>query len=300
MLSISVHTTAGAGTVDAVTVADALLAIAAADRVGALRIVAAAADAAPAARLPVALARYLRAEADGDVYSSPDAFERFIDGGSNRGLYDALHAHLRARYDALGPASLVDLGSGDGRVVRAVLGGSIERVDLVEPSEALLALAVEAVAASGVAAHGHAVTAAAFLATSDGRWDVAQSTFAIHTMPAADQAGVLGVLAERAGRVVLAEFDVSAFADRSPEHAAYAADRYERGLAEYDGDDAVAQGFLMPVLVGQFEPGAVRHTHEQSADAWVAELRAAGFATVTVHRLHPYWWADAIVLEATP
>ncbi len=289
----------GAATVAVVSLVDALLAIAASDRAGALQAVSAAADARPDDRLPAALLRYLRAEAAGDVYSSPDAFERFIDGGSNRGLYAALHQRLRDRYGVLAPTSLLDLGSGDGRVVCAVLGGSIERIDLVEPSEALLTLAVDAAATAGVETHGHATTAGSFLADATGRWDVAQSTFAIHTMPATERAAVLRALVPRVGRLVLAEFDVPAFVDRSRDRAAYAVERYERGLREYDGDDVVAQGFLMPVLVGQFDPGTVRHTHEQSADAWVAELRAAGFGEVTVHRLYPYWWADAVVLEAT-
>ena len=50
--------------------------------------------------------------------------------------------------------------------------------------------------------------------------------------------------------MLLAEFDVPVAGDGGPAHLAYLAERYERGLAEYEGS-AVAQGFLMPVLVGQ-------------------------------------------------
>lgn len=283
------------------TIVDVLLAIAAGERRRALGGTEVLAAAEPAERLPTALLRYLRANPPGDVYTSPEALTRFIDGGSNRAMYDVLHAALRERYGALGPASLLDLGCGDGRVVAASSVPSIARIDLVEPSAALLDLAVAALAGTAAAVHGHAETAAAFL-EGDGagdRWDVAQSTFALHTMPPDDRAPVLRTLAGRVGRLLVAEFDVPAFADRSEDHAAYCADRYERGLREYDGDAVVAQGFLMPVLVGQFAPGAVRHTHEQPAAAWADELRAAGFTDVTVTPLHPYWWADAVLLEAT-
>jgi len=284
-----------------VSMVDALLAVAASDRAAAVEAVAAAAVAAPGDRLPAALLRYLRADADGDVYRSPDALTRFIDGGSNRALYAALHTALRARYEQMAPGSLLDLGCGDGRVVVAVAGSGLRRIDLVEPSAALLDLAVAALAGGPAVVAGHAVTAAAFLAGlgADDHWDVVQSTFALHTLAAADRAAVLRALVARADRVLIAEFDVPSFDDRRDEHAAYAVDRYEQGLREYDGDEVVAQGFLMPVLVGQFDPGTVRHTHEQSAATWVDELRDAGFGTVTVHPLYPYWWADAVLLEAT-
>lgn len=283
------------------TVVEVLEAISGSERRRALGLVEALAAADPQARLPTALLRFLRANPPGDVYTSPEALTRFIDGGSNRALYDALHAALRERYAEVGPGSLVDLGCGDGRVARAALVASIGRVDLVEPSAALLDLAAGALAGLVPDVRAHTATAADFLAgaAAGERWDVAQSTFALHTMPAGERASVLSALAGRVGRLFMAEFDVPAFADRSAEHAAYCAERYERGLREYDGDAVVAQGFLMPVLVGQFAPGAVRHTHEQPASAWVAELRAAGFADVTVTPLHPYWWADAVLVEAT-
>ena len=79
---------------------------------------------------------------------------------------------------------------------------------------------------------------------------------------------------------IVAEFDVPAFADRSLEHALHAATTYERGLAEYPGSDLVALGFLMPVLVGQFDPDQPRHTFEQPIAGWVSDLEAAGLAMV--------------------
>lgn len=284
------------------TVVDALLAIGASDRARALAVVEVAAAREPRALLPTALMRHLRSRVRGDVYESADALTRFIDGGSNIALYTALHLVLRARHAQLATATLLDVGSGEGRVVSAVLGGGITSVDLVEPSAALLAAAQQHLADRDVEVRGHAVDAATFVAGLDptARWDAAQSTFALHTMPAADRAVVLRALAAHAGRLLVAEFDVPAFVDGSRDHAEYAAERYELGLAEYRGDDVVVQGFLMPVLVGQFDPTTVRHTHEQSVAAWTTELQAAGFATVTATTLHPCWWADAVLLEATP
>ncbi len=178
---------------------------------------------------------------------------------------------------------------------------SVERVELIEPSEALLAIALEAFAGSGKAVRGYAESAEVFLAQLGPvpRWDVVQSTFAMHTMPSGERASILAAIAQRTGRLMIAEFDVPEFGDRTVEHATYAALRYELGLREYAGDELVTHGFLLPVLVGQFDPAHVRHTFEQSAGRWVDQLTAAGFTTVEVAPLVPYWWADAIVLEAS-
>ena len=285
------------------TIIEALVAIARSDRPAALAAVDTAVRQTPHALLPAALLRYLRAEADGDVYGSPDALTRFIDGGANRAVYAALHAALQARYVALEPVSLLDLGCGEGRVALAAAQCSVRSVDLVEPSGPLLDVALASFATDRprVSVRGHAQTADAFLAglPDAARWDAVQSTFALHTMTAASRAAVLRAVARRSGRLLIAEFDVPDVEDRSRAHAAYAAERYERGLAEHVGDEVVAQGFLMPVLVGQFDPGTARHTHEQSVSAWAAELRAAGFDAVTASTLHPYWWADAVLIEAT-
>ena len=283
------------------SVTDALLAIARSDRMTAIDHTRRAAGAHPDALLPTALLRYLEAQSSGDVYTAPDALTRFIDGGSNRLLYDALHSALRARHDALGTGSLLDLGCGEGRVARAVAGPKVQVLDLVEPSEALLAKAAAGFEGSGKFARTHAGTAAAFLAGVDAaaRWDAVQSTFAMHTMEARARASVLAELTNHTGRLFLAEFDVPDFADHSREHALYVVTRYERGLREYLGDDVVAQGFLMPVLVGQFDPTTVRHTFEQSTSAWTRQLVEAGWRNVTATPLHDYWWAPGVLLEAS-
>ncbi|MEU4674200.1 hypothetical protein AB0F91_41125 [Amycolatopsis sp. NPDC023774] len=74
--------------------------------------------------------------------------------------------------------------------------------------------------------------------------------------------------------------------------------RYERGVAEY-GDQAslVAQGFLLPVLLG-VAAGAERTNWEQPALAWVAQLELAGFTDVVVEPLSDYWWSPAVLITA--
>jgi hypothetical protein len=95
------------------------------------------------------------------------------------------------------------------------------------------------------------------------------------------------------------DFDVPDFADRGAEHVRYAVERYRRGVAEYAQHPLAVEGFLMPVLIAQFEPGAPRATFEQSAAAWSVEFESAGY-TVTTRTVHDYWWAPAFVLEAIP
>jgi hypothetical protein len=67
---------------------------------------------------------------------------------------------------------------------------------------------------------------------------------------------------------------------------------------EYRDHPEVVDGFLMPVLVGQVEPGRARHTFEQPAAAWEDDLRTAGFTAVTTVPLHAYWWAPAVLITA--
>ena len=88
------------------------------------------------------------------------------------------------------------------------------------------------------------------------------------------------------------------FADRGAYHAAYAAERYRRGLAEYPDGSDVGPGFLVPVLVGQFDPARPRLTWEQPLAAWVEELAAAGWTTGSTTMLDDYWWAPAHLILA--
>ena len=247
--------------------------------------------------LNAALGTYLAHTGDGRVYDQPAAFRAFVDGGGNLGLYEAVTKALAARYRSV--SSLVDIGCGDGRVLRAALGaaGTSPAVTLVEPSVALLAEARAALSAHRITAHGtDATTFTASLAT---RYDLAESTFALHALPHEERTAMLTALRGHVGRLVLAEFDVPGHPVDSDAHLTFLADSYEQGLAEYDADrDLVAQGFLMPVLTGQLAPGARRSTWEQPATAWAAQLTACGYRNVSVEPLCDYWSSPAFLLTA--
>ena len=276
-----------------------LLALAAGEPERAERLArAAAAD--PSSRVGPHLARLLAGERV-DVWGGAAAFERFIDGGGNVALYAASLDALAAAHRAEAPASVVDLGCGDGRLSAAAVHPGLRRLDLVDPSAERLAAATGRLVAPGQAVEvtTHEATAAGFLAGNpDATWDAAQSTFALLAMPPGERREVLRTMARRTRRLLVVEFDVPAFADRSEAHARYAAERYEAGVAEYEGDDLVIDGFLMPVLVAQFEAGARRATWEQPVAASVAELAEAGFGHVEHRRIAPYWWAPAHLIDA--
>src|SRR5262245_897632 len=248
------------------------------------------------------LADHLTASPGGGVYEQPRAFEAFISGGGNQGLYAATSAALRSLHARNRPRSLVDVGCGDGRVTAAVVPDSCRRVDLVEPSAALLAGAAARFAGRDVAVTAYGTTLAGYLAAAPAPppTDAAQATYALHTVDPGPRPELLAALAERVGVLAIAEFDVPAFADRSPAHAAYAAERYPRGLAEYPAGSEVGPGFLVPVLVAQFDPARPRLTWEQPTAAWVAELDASGYRVERVVPLHDYWWAPARMIVARP
>jgi phospholipid N-methyltransferase len=163
------------------------------------------------------LRTYLAGDASAPVYDQPSAFTAFIRGGGNVGLYRALSAALAARYDAAKPESLLDLGCGDGLAVVPALEQATHvpaRIDLVEPSAALL----EGVHERVPAAQCWQSTAQEFLARDDLGWDFVQSTFALQSIEPEQRAEVLRALQQRTGTLVLAEFDVPEFTEGSPEH----------------------------------------------------------------------------------
>lgn len=245
-----------------------------------------------------ALATYLADAGDGRVYDRPAAFTAFVSGGGNIGLYGAVSRALAERYRRLGVTSLVDIGCGDGRAVLAALAVTpVPEVTLVEPSQALLEDARAKAPESVTAFAGDAAT---FVAGLDGqRFDLAESTFALHAIPPEDRSAVLSALRGHVTHLALAEFDVPAHPAGSDEHLEFLAATYEQGLAEYDTDrDLVAQGFLMPVLTGQLAPGARRSTWEQPATAWAAQLRACGYRNIAIEPLFDYWSSPAFLLTA--
>jgi len=246
------------------------------------------------------LADHLAAASVTGVYEEPSAFDAFISGGGNVALYAATIAALRAVHARERPGSLADLGCGDGRVTAAVVPDGCREVVLIEPSAALLAAAQARLAGRVPAVTGHNTTLAGYLAEAPPPVDAAQATYALHTVEPGARPALLAALAERIGLLAVAEFDVPAFADRSPAHAAYAAERYPRGLAEYPEGSEVGPGFLVPVLVAQFDPARPRLTWEQPVAAWVGELDVAGYRVDDVVDLHDYWWAPARLIVARP
>lgn len=247
--------------------------------------------------LNAALRTYLAGDADGHVYDRPAAFTAFIRGGGNVGLYDAVSAALAARYDRHEVTTLLDIGCGDGRAVVPAVAGRAVSLTLVEPSQVLLDAALTQL--DDVAVTAYNTDATTFTTTVTDRFDLAESTFALHALPHEERSAVLTVLRGRVARLVLAEFDVPKHPVGSPPHLTFLADSYEQGLAEYDTDrDLVAQGFLMPVLTGQLAAGAHRSTWEQPATAWAAQLETCGYRNVELTPLHDYWSSPAFLLTA--
>ena len=285
--------------------ATALGRIAEGDPVGAGAAAAEAVADDPTARLPSAVSEALglagRDASGGPVYAEPTAFEAFIEGGDNPALYRATIDALRG-LDPEGPGSVIDIGCGDGRVTSAVAGPNTRRVHLVEPSAALLADATTAVRAAAPTAEITATEGGVELllaADMAGQWQRAQTTFALSAVAPDQRPAVMSWLRSRVEVVAIVEFDVAPFADGSEEHIAYLIDRYERGLAEYPADSPVVQGFLLPVLLGQLDPRAPRHTFEQPVSAWCDDLAAAGFIDISHRPIHDYWWAPAHLITAT-
>ncbi len=262
-----------------------------------------------------ALAEHLEGPDGGSVYDRPAAFEAFIRGGGNVPLYAAVGEALGELYDRSRPAGLLDVGCGDGEALVAALGASRHRparLDLVEPSPALLSAVVERLSAGGPGVDGPELrtwpsTAQSFVADLGDpgtrgparSWPLAQSTFALHAIPHDERTTVLTALRPRVGLLALVEFDVPTAPTGSPEHLRFLARTYEQGLAEYGDDrDLVAQGFLMPVLTGQLRPGAVRATWEQPVAAWVSQVETAGYRDVSARVLLDYWSSPAFLLTA--
>jgi hypothetical protein len=122
----------------------------------------------------------------------------------------------------------------------------------------------------------------------DRPFDLIQSTFALQSLPRDHRRDVLAWARRAAGALAIVEFDVPSFTDPcDPAFAAHVVARYRRGIVEYDGDELVVQGFLMPVMLGYFTSGCARTNYEQPADEWLADLRAAGYRAGLRDELDP-------------
>jgi hypothetical protein len=281
----------------------ALELFAADDVAGAAASAASAAARDPASPLAVEAARYLERvarEGKTGVYVTGEAFGAFIRGGGNVPLYAAVSAALRAAYPRGAPFALLDVGVGDGLALLPALPPNLRSLDLVEPSAAMLAATAGRLEARGTPFRSFNGTVQAFAATESGPWDVAQATFSLQSLPPDERREALAWLRGRTGRLLIAEFDPPGLGEGlDPARVAYFADRYEAGLAEYAGDGGlVAQGFLMPVFFGYFDPSAARTNYEQPIAGWVRDLEAAGFGSVSQRRLYDYWWAPCYLLDA--
>lgn len=281
----------------------ALAAFAADDMAGAAEAAARAAAADRTSVLAQEAAVYLaRVATEGKraVYVSGEAFGAFIRGGGNVPLYQAVSAALREVYGEYQALSLLDVGVGDGLALLPALLPQVRRVDMVEPSPALLVGVSEALETRGVVYHAFNGTLQAFAARHSGHWDVAQATFSLQSLPPDERPAALAWLRAHADRLLIAEFDPPDLGEGlDPQRAAHFAARYEVGLAEYaDDEHLVAQGFLMPVFFGYFDPTVARTNYEQPLSRWEHDLRAAGFTQVARRHLFDYWWAPCALLDA--
>ncbi|MCB0154609.1 MAG: class I SAM-dependent methyltransferase [Anaerolineae bacterium] len=262
-----------------------------------------AANLAPADLLYKEAATYLdRVANEGkqNVYVSGEGFAAFIRGGGNIPLYEQTSAALRRVYEEYDSLSLLDVGVGDGLALLPALTSNVRQLHLLEPSAAMLEKTVAALKARGVPAEATCATLQEFAASHTGQWEVIEATYSLQSLSPSERPGILKWLHEYGRRLLIAEFDAPPVSEiGSPAQVAYILARFQHGLAEYAGDGGlVAQGFLLPVMFGNFDRTAARTNYEQPLAQWVADLKTAGFQTVETRLLYPYWWADAYLIEA--
>lgn len=235
-----------------------------------------------------------------NVYVSGEGFAAFIRGGGNIPLYEQTSAALRRVYEQYDSLTLLDVGVGDGLALLPALTGNVRQLHLLEPSAAMLEKTVTALKTRGVPAEATCATLQEFAASHTGQWDVIEATYSLQSLSPAERPAILNWLRENCRCLLIAEFDAPPVSEiGSPAQVSYILARYQRGLAEYADDGGlVAQGFLLPVMFGNFDRTATRTNYEQPLSQWLVDLKTAGFQTVESRLLYPYWWADAYVIEA--
>lgn len=255
--------------------------------------------------LGVALSTYLRTSRRHGVYDQPAAFDAFVNGGGNVELYQRTSATLASAY--VPGSSLLDIGCGNGRALVPALqaaGANLPAaVDLVEPGAEPLQHCIGAitVAALPIRVAGWQLGLTDFLlaAPPTQRWHLARSTFAMQSIEPTERARALAALSPRVDRLIVVDFDMPRHRIGSSDQLRHLASRYEQGLAEYDEDrDLVAQGFLMPVLLGQLAAGTPRTNWEHPIEHWAEQITVAGFTDVRTRQVADYWSGPAFVLVA--
>jgi hypothetical protein len=234
------------------------------------------------------------------VYVSPEAFSAFIRGGGNVPLYENTSAALKRVYEQHNSLSLLDIGAGDGLALLPALTPNIRHLDVLEPSLAMLNQASDALNRRSVEHRAINATVQQLMLTGIGHYDVIQSTYAMQSLRPEERPSVLAWLRAHCQRLLIVEFDAPDFGDMYDlQRVNYFIEHYERGLAEYSSDgDQVAQGFLMPVFFGGFDPGEARVNWEIPIAEWVRHVRDAGFAEVRSELIYDYWWAPACLIDA--
>jgi hypothetical protein len=292
-----------------------LVALAQDDRAAALEHIAAAVRLQPDSIVFDECAHYIRGRdsshtaGTAEVYVSPEAFSAFGRGGGNVALYRRTHTALRERYRQLRPATVLDIGTGEGLGLLPALSADVGRVDVLEPSAARIAVVRAALEQRGHPHRAFEATMAEFMASADDRrdpadrWDLVQETFAMLSLPVSERTAALRWLRTRASRLILAEFDVPrAEHPLHPDWYRYVLSRYESGMAEYPNPyNLVRQEFLAPVLLGTLRPTEDKIHYEQTVRDWGRDLAQAGFTVDgEPRRISEFWWGDAYLIEATP
>ncbi|HVI54526.1 MAG TPA: methyltransferase domain-containing protein [Luteibacter sp.] len=246
-----------------------------------------------------ALALALSSGSLANAYDAPSAFEAFIRSRGNIALYGAVSSTLARLYDHYRPHRLLDIGTGDGMALLPAIAEATHvprEIDVIEPSEQMFEKLIGSLSVH--AGYTQGFEAFAEDLAQKNHWDMAQSSFALQSIPPSARTKALRRLARHVDRLVVIEFDVPDLPLGSRDLHESLATRYECAASEQEENaDLVASGFLVPMLLGQLR-AATPSNWEQPASAWLDELTSAGFRAVKVEHVHDYSWASAMCLVA--
>lgn len=239
------------------------------------------------------------AHGQASAYASPEGFQAFARGGGNIPLYANTSAALRAVYGEYDSIRLLDVGTGDGLALIPALTRNVRRLDVLEPSAALLGSLEQQLQVAGQQHRAFHSTLQDFARTSDDTWDLVQATYSLQSLPFEERLPMIRWLRAHTDRLLVVEFDAPDFRDPTArQRVEYVVDRYQRGLAEYPGNETVIQGFLMPIMWSYFDRSVARLNYEQPIAEWARLLSQAGFEHIGSRQIYPYWWASAHIIDA--